>query len=498
MEQNKKKEWMKNVIIIFLVFMLLLTFFSKTITNATLSVVTTINPASEVIQDQARGTGSISSANPYSVMADESRTISSVAVENGSHVEIGDPLFYLEDKESTELQKAKKDLSDAQLKFDQQLFSSESSTETIMNARTGNYDSDAQLQAELYDVEKRLEQALVDYNNAKNEYDVQQVIKKLTDLNYNDLDAQTQKALLDAEVQKLKYEDVSEEKERELQIQAADAAAALLINQSYNTQKKAESSATAESYQVIMDNAKFQYDTIKTEQEELQKDIKSQITLKNYDTELELLQAEVDRLTALAYGATITAPVAGTVSEIKYQAGFDTETGKCLCTIIPDGVGFNLTISVDKQQAAKVKVGDFGELVNSFMYDDAVLKVSSILDDEDSKGTKKKIVFDVQGEGFTLDQSLEVSVGSKSARYDVCVPNNAIHSDNVGKYVYVVNGKKTPFAKKKYIVSKEYVNVTANDDNNSAVSGNVTNEDFIITSWDKPFKAGDEVRFKND
>ncbi len=68
-----------------------------------------VNPASGVIKEQARGTAQLEAGETYIVNATETRTISSVAVKKGDHIEIGDPLFYMEDQYSDEYTKAKEE-----------------------------------------------------------------------------------------------------------------------------------------------------------------------------------------------------------------------------------------------------------------------------------------------------------------------------------------------------------------------------------------------------
>lgn len=109
---GKRRDWIKNAVIVFLVIMLVLTFFSNTIMNYSLPEVSAQYVSSGSIQAKVRGSGVVTAGDPYSVKTDASRTILSVAVRNGDHVEKGDVLFYLEAGDSTELKQAQRKLEE--------------------------------------------------------------------------------------------------------------------------------------------------------------------------------------------------------------------------------------------------------------------------------------------------------------------------------------------------------------------------------------------------
>ena len=100
---RNRKDMVKNVAIGFLSVMLVLTFFSNTIMNYSLPQVSTRQITNGSISPQIRGTGTVSAEDPYNITVKETRKISGVAVKEGAHVEIGDVIYYLEDKESSEL-----------------------------------------------------------------------------------------------------------------------------------------------------------------------------------------------------------------------------------------------------------------------------------------------------------------------------------------------------------------------------------------------------------
>lgn len=115
---RKRREWVKNAIIIFLIIMLILTFFSNTIMNYSLPEVSAQYVNGGTLSEQIRGSGTVEANQTYEVKIDETRTIASVDVAVGDEVEKGAALFTLEDSESAELDEARTALETEQQALD--------------------------------------------------------------------------------------------------------------------------------------------------------------------------------------------------------------------------------------------------------------------------------------------------------------------------------------------------------------------------------------------
>ncbi len=161
---TKRREWVKNAAIIFLSVMLVLTFFSNTIMNYSLPEVATEYVQSGTIAAKVRGTGNIEATDPYNVSINESRVISSVAVKKGDEVKKGDVLFYLEDKESTELADAQKELNTLMLTYQIAVI-----TESLGVGTVKNIESDDTLT--LTQKQQKLQAAMAALDTAQAEYD---------------------------------------------------------------------------------------------------------------------------------------------------------------------------------------------------------------------------------------------------------------------------------------------------------------------------------------
>ena len=120
-EKVKNRGWVKNVAIIFLAVMLVLTFFSNTIMNRSLPEVTGQSVQPGTITTQVRGDGRIEAAETYEVKSADSRKVQSVPVSVGQEVKVGDTLVVLAAGDSEELKTLQDKLDDLVLDYQQAL-----------------------------------------------------------------------------------------------------------------------------------------------------------------------------------------------------------------------------------------------------------------------------------------------------------------------------------------------------------------------------------------
>lgn len=656
---SKRRDWIKNVAIIFLAVMLVLTFFSNTIMNYSLPEVATQYVQSGTITAKIRGTGNVEATDPYNVMVKESRVISSVAVKQGDTVEKDQVLYYLEDAESDELKKAEDELEDLELTYMKGLFGGSVSPEIINKVASGNTDSFASYQAKVTDMQNRLDNAkkrvdecqkalddvtlqnTINTNNAGtstltdelakdqastdlakaqeafNNYkakkvaeltnEISEVQKQIADLETlvnsaesiagsvsgttgtsGGIDAYTQQRDAAEQVVKDKLDAIynaakantpsypTEEKninllknwisennkEADYQIMLAeyDAAVAqynITVNSfneasgqlnGYESNKSALNNAkqrlselqsklaevnaiTVSSNESVQDaqnrldqatrniteitsankqsstayqnkianaeaalkNAQAVYELLKQEQTDLAADINAELDLSKASKDIAQKKEEIAKLKEKSMGSAIKAPVAGTVTSLAYVAGETTKPEEAAAVIQVEGKGFTVSFSVTNEQAKKVQVGDVADLQNAWYYEDAKAVLSAIKPDPESAGQKKLLVFDVTGSSIQAGQSLSLSVGQKSAEYELVVPNSAIREDSNGKFILIVESKSGPISNR-YIATRVDVEVLASDDNNTAISAGLYGYEYVITTSTKPVEAGKQVR----
>lgn len=120
-QRVKNRGWVKNVAIIFLAVMLVLTFFSNTIMNASLPEAAVQYVQSGSITTQIRGTGTITAKEVYEVKTTTSRKVQSVLVTKEQEVKVGDVLLILAAGEGTETDELKTQLETAKYTYQQKL-----------------------------------------------------------------------------------------------------------------------------------------------------------------------------------------------------------------------------------------------------------------------------------------------------------------------------------------------------------------------------------------
>lgn len=207
-------------------------------------------------------------------------------------------------------------------------------------------------------------------------------------------------------------------------------------------------------------------------------------------------QEKVDELTAQAVDAVITADIAGTVTALNVTAGNTTSAATPVAVLQPEGKGYTMSFSVTNEQAKRLSVGDKADLVNAWRYDDVTVTLASIKPDRTNPGQNKMLTFDVTGD-VTAGQTFNVSVGQKSANFDLIVPNSAIREDSNGKFILIVESKSSPLGNR-YIATRVDVEVLASDDTQSAISGGLYGYEYVITTSTKPVEAGKQVRLADN
>ena len=191
-------------------------------------------------------------------------------------------------------------------------------------------------------------------------------------------------------------------------------------------------------------------------------------------------------------GATIKAPIAGTITNLYKIAGETITPNEEIAVMQPEGKGFSMSFAVTPEQAKKVTVGEQAEVQNSWYYNDITATLVGIRPDPESNGAKKLLVFDVAGD-VQAGQSVSLSIGQRSANYDLLVPNSAIREDNNGKFILLVEAKNSPLGNR-YIATRVDVEVLGSDDNKTAISAPLYGYEYVITTATQPVEAGKQVR----
>ncbi|MDE5860794.1 MAG: efflux RND transporter periplasmic adaptor subunit, partial [Ruminococcus sp.] len=169
---NRKREIIKNVLIVFLIIMLILTFCSNTIMNKSLAEITTETATSGKLTERIRGSGLVESNQSYDVKVDGNKVIDTIMIKTGQEVKKDDVLFTIGTEESKELETAEESLIALELEYQKALlvapedYSAEN--QAISNARDDLNTAIAKRNNAVTN-SGTSQQALYNYNSNKNE-----------------------------------------------------------------------------------------------------------------------------------------------------------------------------------------------------------------------------------------------------------------------------------------------------------------------------------------
>lgn len=273
-----RKDKIKNITIIFLLVMLILTFFSNTIMNYSLVEVSTQQVTSGQITSKVRGSGSVEASESYSVTIEETRKIATVNVKKDAEVATGDLLFTLEDTDSDELDAAKKSLNEAQAAYESAVLTAGITVAERQSIEAGKGSSLTQKQNEIAAANQRVKdaQAAVDAAQAS----VDKIKAQIDAVSNSTADTTAEeKAVLDAEKKSSEAQDNLTNAEASYtpvksaydtalaSLQSAQSAydeAVALKNEAeakYNSAKKYYDDNNSPDNKTAMDNAKTVLDT---------------------------------------------------------------------------------------------------------------------------------------------------------------------------------------------------------------------------------------------
>ncbi len=153
---RNRKEIVKNIIIVFLLVMLLLTFFSNTIMNYSLPEVSVTRMSRSSVSKAYQLDLTAEANKKYTVTADENRDIKRVAVKRGQEVKEGQVLFFLADvKDSSEAEALQEEIDQLKVEYEK----------SIMSVARDYYDQNLAISQ----ARDRLNSAVAAKNNAANQ-----------------------------------------------------------------------------------------------------------------------------------------------------------------------------------------------------------------------------------------------------------------------------------------------------------------------------------------
>lgn len=444
-----RKKWVKRFAIVFFVVLLLLTFFSNTIMNHSLPQVATQAIESDSVSSKIRGTGTIESGEAKEVAISESREVEEVLVKAGDTVKKDDVLVKLKGGDSSEITTAQAELDNLKTAYRNSILVNETDQSLVNKAESGKdyYDEN---RATLAAISAKVTAAQDKVNN------IQQQINRL-----NVTSGQTG------------TDDGADDIGKDDNSNNSSNPEIDKLNQSLEAAQKELETATNEHTKYLADintvnDLRSQYEAIKTAEQ------------------------NIEKLKQNSVGNEIKSTIDGIILTVDIKNGDTISPDTPFITIQNKDSGYSLTISVTKDQAKKVKIGDEATISNSWYYGDVKATLTTIKNDPAAPGKQKLLVLNIEGD-VEAGSTMTVSLGDKSATYDYVVPNSSIREDNNGKFILVVKEKSSPLGNR-YVAKRINVEVLVTDDSKSAVKGALEGGEYVITTSSKLIKAGDLIR----
>ncbi len=549
----KNRAWVKDAAIVFLVVLLLLTFFSNTIMNHSLPEVATNMVSNGTITAKVRGTGTVTANGNHKVKAKSNMTIGRVVVKAGQEVNAGDVLFVLGAADSTELEEAMIALEDLQVQYNQAALSVpvldqfvdeqnelkkkrdavadykrtlDELAMSLNNVAIGSNIGDTYIAAQrILDLYSRRSEVISQINSYKNDlYTVEELAQLDSQLDETLSKISTEMAKPETERSQDLLNILNEEKARleseilakqsalrytdkptiEGQISSLDGERLQIENELMTLNvtdidgdyKLRAAKAYLEAYK----NYEYSVDAVNAALANLNYMAETQnrsvasagAGLGAISNKIKRQQEKIKKLSGEGDENTITANVSGTVTEVNCTAGDSVVKDDILASIEVPNQGYTVSFSVTNDQAKRLHVGDTATISNYYWGNKIVATLATIQTDKKNPMTNKTLTFDLEGD-VTSGSEITVSVGQKSANYDTIIPNSAIRTDSNGSFVLAVTAKNSPLGNR-YIAKRVAIEVLAADDTNSAVTADLNNGDYVITTSSAPVASGDMVR----
>lgn len=590
-----KRDIIKTVLIIFLAVLLVLTFFSNTIMNKSLSQISTERTSSGKLTERIRGSGMIESNQSYGVTVDSNKTVDAVMVKAGKEVEKGDVLFTVGTGESEELTAAENALDALKLEYQKAMLTPPADyseeNQAIKNARDDlasaiakrdnaianqggvqaakdNYNNNksqlnyytkletkltavisaidtdsyvgapAEYTGELISLQNAYTDAETAYSSAKGFYmalvsggnsgsnsdnndsksdmgitdtmlrEVTESTSEPTEVVVSAEEIETAKADMEAKEAEMNtakdnYDNTKYNLRNEYTAQLADAESNIDWYTAQINEYESNNMGSEMTVDDLEENVKAKQRILEdliTALNKTMKDDDNQGKITNLDIEakkkeIERAEKQVEKLRKENETTEIKSKHSGVVSAVNIKAGDETIPDMELITIDIAEEGYTVKITVDAEKTKKIKKGTTAEVVNN--WSGGIEAVLTDIKNDTTAGSKNRIlVFSVTGD-VDSGSYIDLSIPCGSGNYDAIVPKSAVYEDKDGKFVLTVISKSSPLGNR-YYAQKVPVEIQASDEVSSAVSGNISNGDYVITAASKPVSAGDQVKMKDE
>ncbi|WP_161783536.1 efflux RND transporter periplasmic adaptor subunit [Paenibacillus tyrfis] len=208
----------------------------------------------------------------------------------------------------------------------------------------------------------------------------------------------------------------------------------------------------------------------------------------------------------LAGQRQIVAPFDGIVTSVRATEGLPSLPGQPVIRVSNASLGYGMSVPVAADLASLLSVG---EKIEVEVKDQTVQVMEGRIDEivdtqmelagglgekQDAPPVSKTVRITVLGEGLKGGERAAVRLQkSVSADEQLLISNEAVHKDQEGKFVYVIEERKGPLGNGFY-VRKSYIRAADANANQTAVREGIFPIDQIIVESGEPLQAGNRVR----
>ncbi|MDD2214806.1 MAG: hypothetical protein PHR21_09755 [Oscillospiraceae bacterium] len=238
----------------------------------------------------------------------------------------------------------------------------------------------------------------------------------------------------------------------------------------------------------------------KSQQEASDQEAANQLAYDRKDLERQSKQAELDQLQlVLDTDGVVTADQDGTVLSL-VEIGAETTEGQVLCSLTDTTGGYRAVTTLARSVTQKLKLGDRCLIAASSSYDYygvEELKGEIVYLSRPDESDQVEVRVSLPEGDWRQDQSVELKFVREEREYPVCVPLSALHNDNNGDFVLMLQESTTVMGTQNKAI-RVPVNIKAKNSSLAAVEGSLSTWDSIIVASSKPVAEGDRVRIAEE
>lgn len=446
-----------KALVIFIVVMAALTFFSNALNEMVMPVVTTTSIQRGSLDYRVNADGVLSAAGMYPIQAPIEARVTEILVKIGQSIQAGDPLLNLDCQEV--LSTRHKTLIDAlnQVAIDRQNYNWAKA-----DISTDSLDTLEYRRKNLTSAELKLD-------------DAQKALDDLVSEDAKEADIKRQQSRV-----KTAQENVDYYKRR--------------LEQYTTSREYMRTSRTLTAAEQALDIAWRDYfDTYamlngaqRVNQEKLREAAIRHVEYGGSATEL------IPHNRDIRYPATLYASAGGEVITINAKLGEALSTSTPALTLSDDAKGLSLIVTVDSDDASLIQVGAQSEVVVDEQYEECLIE--SIAPSADENGKYDVALSIPKGIG-SIGLRASMRYHSKSVSYDTLIPLTALREDGAGKFVYMIESRSGSLGDT-LIVKRVDVQVLDSDQTRAAVQASLTQRDVLVLRSERPLSDGDRIRLK--